>query len=111
MRIAASRSRGYVRSTSLPSTTPASAALASPGEIAAAMSRTGVPDGTVRFEPSGSVTVISLIDGLTLEAFSSQLPASSSYVDGEPSFRTRWLEAGSWWLEAVLGRHGWTRTT
>src|SRR5581483_3705142 len=59
----ASSVSGYVRSTSRPLTTAASAALARPGEIWAARSPTDRPAGTVRLEPSGSVTVIWGIDG------------------------------------------------
>ena len=47
MRTVASFSSGYDRSTSVPSTTAAYAAFASPGEIPAATSRTGVPADTV----------------------------------------------------------------
>jgi hypothetical protein len=57
MRTAESCSSGYERSTSLPLTIAAYAAFARPGEISAATSRTGVPDETLRLDPSGSVTV------------------------------------------------------
>src|SRR4029453_5842814 len=64
MRTAASVSSGNDRSTSLPLTTAAYAAFARPAEISAATSRTGVPDETLRVDPSGSVTVSWLI-GIT----------------------------------------------
>src|SRR5262245_63615294 len=62
MRTDALRVSGYVRSTRRSSTTAASAAFASLGEIAAAMSDTGVPADTARLDPSGSVTVTWLIE-------------------------------------------------
>src|SRR5687768_12104457 len=55
MRTLASDVSGYDRSTIRSSTTAASAALASPGEIAAATSRTGDPAGRALVDPSGSV--------------------------------------------------------
>src|SRR5688500_2584688 len=63
MRTDASASSGYVRSTSRPSTTPASAAFASRGEIPAATSRTDVPAGTLRLEPSGNVMLTLIASG------------------------------------------------
>src|ERR671911_679455 len=57
MRTRASAVSGYVRSTRRSLTYAASAAEARRGEIAMATSRTAVPAGTLRPEPSGSVTV------------------------------------------------------
>src|SRR6185369_6997846 len=57
----ASAFSGYDRSTRRLSTLPASAALASPGEIDVARSATVVPAGTLRLDPSGSVIVTWLI--------------------------------------------------
>ena len=54
---AASLSSGYDRSTMRSSTYAASASRASRGEIPAATSRTGVPAGTRRVDPSGVLTV------------------------------------------------------
>ena len=62
IRTAASDVSGASRSTSRSDTIAARAAFASRGEIAAAMSRTGVPAGTRRLDPSGSVTVTSLME-------------------------------------------------
>src|SRR5687768_17179977 len=118
MRTEAGALSGYVRSTRRSSTTAATAALASRGEIAAATSRTGVPGGTLRLDPSGSVTVISLIE---------------KFVDGIPYSRWPFDSPGIVWLaqgirlglgsqkrlamsEAAAraeaesnGRRGWTR--
>src|SRR5579862_1549549 len=51
------------RSTCCPSTTPATAALASFGPMAAATSPTVEPEGTALLEPSGSVSVMSPATG------------------------------------------------
>src|SRR5688572_21739651 len=71
MRTDASCASGYVKSTSCSSTTAASAAFASLGEIAAAMSRTGVPGDTLRLDPSGSVTVMGLMPSGKVEKWKS----------------------------------------
>src|SRR5262245_25345506 len=119
MRMVASRSRPNPRSTSLPSTTPASAALASPGEICPATSRTGVPAATLRLDPSGSVTVIWLIVETTWR-LSLQLGPSTRALHSARSGafslsvarheRACRLAAGELTGESN-GRHGWTRTT
>src|SRR6185503_14925711 len=68
MRTRASAVSGYDRSTIRSSTNAASAARARPAEIDPAMSAGVVPAGTTRLEPSGSVTVMSLM-GLTERIF------------------------------------------
>jgi hypothetical protein len=62
MRTVASLCKGYDRSTICPFTTPASAALASLGEIADASAPTVDPGGTARLDPSGNVTVVGDMD-------------------------------------------------
>src|SRR6478736_10039700 len=87
-RTAASRCNRCDRSTSLPSTAPAKAAEARRGEIAAATSRTVAPSATDFVDPSGRVTVISLIDrtwvavsdGASSSPLSRTTPTSSSEV-------------------------------
>src|SRR5215467_11287527 len=54
----ASRSTTYAVSTSLPSTRPATAALASPGPMDAATSATLTGASKARFDPSGNCTEI-----------------------------------------------------
>ncbi len=63
MATGASWSIVWLVSTTLPSTLPASAALASPGPIEAATSATVTGPGNWRCEPSGSVTWIMVLDG------------------------------------------------
>src|SRR5436190_19184269 len=90
-RTEASPVNGNVRSTSLPFTTAATAALARRGEICAAMSAGVDPAAIRRLEPSGSVTEISDI---------------VSY--GEAAVASlRWVRKQA---RAKVGRHERTRT-
>jgi hypothetical protein len=85
MRTVASCWSGYERSTIWSFTTAASAPSSRRGEIAAAMSRTGVPADTARLDPSGSVMVTWLMKG----AICSMLCAGAC----QPTFATtplRW---------------------
>src|SRR5687768_12043391 len=120
MRTDAGALRGYVRSTRRSSTTAATAALASRGEIAAATSRTGVPGGTLRLDPSGSVTVISVIESAgclidrppsRLRRFRLRALRYGGQVGGRNALACQPKLAASRHRRAKVGRRGWTRTT
>src|SRR5688572_16265873 len=97
----ASALSGYDRSTRRPSTLPASAALASPGEIDVARSATVVPAGTLRLDPSGSVIVTWLIGKSKVQSAKVQSRLAERCVASHFALRTL----------HVNGRRGWTRTT
>src|SRR5688572_28819773 len=83
----ASRSSGKDRSTSLPSTDPASAAFSRRGEMLAARSATRVPAGTARLEPSGNVMLMSLMEiVMSFDSLRSEAGRSTCLL-GRPSTR------------------------
>src|SRR6266550_6862528 len=106
----ASRLSGNVRSTSLPSTRPASAALARRGDIDSATSRTSVPAGTWRGDPSGNVTVTWFIDdracGGCLAGPSNCLVRHDPVLSGVPAFRLAPLASFGFAQEALSNVEG-----
>src|SRR5690242_10435096 len=90
---------------------PASAALASRGEMASATSRTRVPAGTARLDPSGSVTFtwlmgVDIVRGAHLRSLELWELRWATFA---------WLANRSARLPLAsvreVGRHGWIRTT